>query len=96
MARSLRSLRQVATLRQAIWHVAQLRFAPAFRALGVFEHFWPFSLRDIWATLLSPKWAEIFVSQMAGDETFLPLRFKYLPDDIAQTFDAAHILLTDS
>ena len=57
----------------AIWHVAPLRFAPAFRALGVCEHIWPFSLRDIWATLLSPKWAEIFVAQMAGDETSLPL-----------------------
>ena len=56
----------------AIWHVARLRFAPAFRALGVCEHIWPFSLRDIWATLLSPKWAEIFVAQMAGDETSLP------------------------
>ena len=49
-----------------------LRFAPAFRALGVCEHIWPFSRRDIWATLLSPKWAEIFVAQMAGDETSLP------------------------
>ena len=38
MARSLRSLRQVATLRHAIWHVAPLRFAPAFRALGICEH----------------------------------------------------------
>ena len=46
MARSLRSLRQVATLRHGhmariyiyTWHVAPLRFAPAFRALGVFEH----------------------------------------------------------
>ena len=64
MAQSLRSLRQVATLR--------LRFTPAFRALGVCEHIWPFSLRDIWATLLSSKWAEIFVAQMAGDETSLP------------------------
>ena len=45
-----------------------LRFAPAFRALGVCEHIW----RDIWATLLSPKWAEIFVAQMAGDEMSLP------------------------
>ena len=35
MARSLRSLRQVATLRHG--HMA-LRFAPAFRALGVYEH----------------------------------------------------------
>ena len=56
----------------AIWHVAPLRFAPAFRALGVCERIWPFSLRDIWATVLSPKWAEIFVAQMAGDETSLP------------------------
>ena len=56
----------------AIWHVAPLRFAPAFRALGVCQHIWPFSLRDIWATLLSPKWAEFFVAQMAGDETSLP------------------------
>ena len=48
------------------------RFAPAFRALDVCEHNWPFSLRDVWATLLSPKWAEIFVAQMAGDETSLP------------------------
>ena len=44
----------------AIWHVAPLRFAPSFGALGVCEHIWPFSLRDIWATLLlkflSPKW----------------------------------------
>ena len=56
----------------AIWHVAPLRFAPAFRALGVCEHIWPFSRRDIWATLLSPKWAESFVAQMAGDETSLP------------------------
>ena len=56
----------------AIWHVAPLRFAPAFRTLGVCEHIWPFSLRDICATLLSPKWAEIFVAQMAGDETSLP------------------------
>ena len=69
MARSLRSLRQVATLRHG--HLAR-RFAPAFRALGICEHIWPFSLRDIWATLLSPKWAEIFVAQMAGDETSLP------------------------
>ena len=50
------------------------RFAPAFRALGVCEHIWPFIVRDIWATLLSPKWAEIFVAQMAGDETTLPRR----------------------
>ena len=35
MARSLRSLRQVATLRHG--HMAR-RFAPAFRALGVCEH----------------------------------------------------------
>ena len=35
MARSLRSLRQVATLRQG--QMAR-RFAPAFRALGVCEH----------------------------------------------------------
>ena len=49
-----------------------LHFAPAFRALGLCEHIWPFSLRDIWATLLSPKWAETFVAQMAGDETSLP------------------------
>ena len=55
----------------AIWHVAPFRFAPAFRSLGVCEHIWPFSLRDIWATLLSPKWA-IIVAQMAGDETSLP------------------------
>ena len=58
----------------AAWHVAPLRFAPAFRALGVCEHIWPFSLRVIWATLLSPKWAEIFVAQMVGDETSLPRR----------------------
>ena len=57
----------------AIWDVAPLRFAPAFRALGVCEHIWPFSLRDIWATLLSPKGAEMFVAQMAGHETSLPL-----------------------
>ena len=50
------------------------RFAPAFRALGVCEHFWPFIVRDIWATLLSPKRTEIFVAQMAGDETTLPRR----------------------
>ena len=25
----------------AIWHVAPLRFAPAFRELGVCEHIWP-------------------------------------------------------
>ena len=56
----------------AIWHVAPLPFAPAFRALGVCEHIWPFSLRDIWATLLSKKRAEFFVAQMAGDDTFLP------------------------
>ena len=55
----------------AKWHVAPLRFAPAFKALGVCEHIWPFSLRDIWATLLSPKWAETFIAQMAGDETSL-------------------------
>ena len=48
------------------------RFAPAFRALGVCEHICPFSLRDIWATLLSPKWAEISVAQMVGDKTSLP------------------------
>ena len=59
----------------AIWHVAPFRFAPAFRALGVCEHIWPFSLRDISATLLTPKWAEIFVVQMAGDETSLPQTF---------------------
>ena len=68
MARSLRSLRQVATLRLAIWRVAPLRFAPAFRALGVCEHI----RRDIWATLLSPKWAENFVAQIAGGEMSLP------------------------
>ena len=56
-----------------IWHVTPLRFAPALRALGVCDYIWPFSLRDVWATLLSPKWAEIFVAQMAGDETSLPL-----------------------
>ena len=71
MTRSLRSLRQVATLSHGHWHVTPLRFARAFRALGVCEHIWPFSLQDIWATLLSPKWAEIFVAQMAGDETSL-------------------------
>ena len=38
MARSLRSLRQVATLRHD--HMAPLRFAPAFGALGVCEHSW--------------------------------------------------------
>ena len=43
------------------------------RALGVCKHIWTFSLRDIWAKLLSPKWAEIFVAQMAGDETSLRL-----------------------
>ena len=69
MARLLRSLRQVATLRHG--HMAR-RFAPVFRALGVSEHIWPFSLWDIWATLLSPKWAESFVAQMAGDATSLP------------------------
>ena len=37
MARSLRSLRQVATLRHG--HMAR-RFAPAFRALRVCEHIW--------------------------------------------------------
>ena len=37
MARSLRSLRQVATLRHC--QMAR-RFAPAFRALGVCEHSW--------------------------------------------------------
>ena len=58
----------------AIRHVAPLRFAPAFMALGVCEQIWPFSLRDIWATILSPKWTEIFVTQMAGDETSLPHR----------------------
>ena len=58
-----------------IWHVAPLRVAPAFRELGVCEHFWPFSLRNISATLLSPKWAEIFVAQMAGDKTSLPRSF---------------------
>ena len=52
----------------AIWHVAPLRFAPAFRALGVCEHLG----QDIWATILSPKWAEIFVAQMAGDKMSLP------------------------
>ena len=57
----------------AIWHVAPVRFAPAIRALEVCEHIWPFSLRDIWATILSLKWAEIFVAQMAGgDETSRP------------------------
>ena len=50
----------------AIWHVAPLRFALAFKTLGVCEHICPFGLRDIWATLLSPKWAEILVAQMAG------------------------------
>ena len=55
----------------AKWHVAPLPFAPAFRALGLCEHIWPFSHWDIWATLLSPKWAEIFVAQMAGDEKSL-------------------------
>ena len=42
MARSLRSFRQVATMRHG--HMARrsasLRFAPAFRALGVCEHIW--------------------------------------------------------
>ena len=47
----------------------------ALGALRTCEHIWPFSLRDIWATLLSPKWAEIFVAQMAGDERSLPRRF---------------------
>ena len=59
--------------------IAPLRFAPAFRELGVSEHIWPFSLRDTWATLLSPKWAELFVAQMAGDETSLPRRNDQLP-----------------
>ena len=53
----------------AIGHVAPLRFAPAFRALGVCEHI----QRDFWATLFSPKWVEIFVAQMAGDEMSLPV-----------------------
>ena len=56
-----------------------LRFAPAFRALEVCEHI----LRDIWATLLSPKWAEIFVAQMAGDEMSLPQRQTGLPSLMA-------------
>ena len=73
MARLLRSLRQVATLRHGPWHVAPLRFVPAFRALGVCEQIWPFSLRDICATLLSSKRAENFVAQMAGNVTSLPL-----------------------
>ena len=51
---------------------ASLRFAPAFRALWVCEHIWPFSLQDIWAKLMSAKWTEIFVAEMAGDETSLP------------------------
>ena len=58
----------------AIWHVAPLRFAPAFMALGVCEHIWPFNLREFWATLLSPKWAEIFVVQIVGDKTPAPSR----------------------
>ena len=52
----------------AIWHVAPLRFAPANRALGVCEHICSFSLRDIWATLLSPKWAEIWVGGSRSKE----------------------------
>ena len=70
MARWLRSLRQVATLRHG--HMerrsASLRFAPAFRALGVCEHI----RRDIWATLFSSKWAN-FCPQLAGDEVSLRL-----------------------
>ena len=37
MARSLRSLQHRG---MAMWHIARLRFAPAFRALGVCEHSW--------------------------------------------------------
>ena len=62
----------------AIWHVAPVRFAPTIGALGVCEHIWPFSIRDIWATLLSPKWAETFVAQTPGDETSLPATNAYL------------------
>ena len=78
MARSLRSLRQVATLMHG--HMAR-RFAPAFRALGVCEHYY----WDIWATLLSPKWAETFVAQMAGDEMSLP-RLKRVSDFVGIIF----------
>ena len=61
MARSLRSLRQVATLSHS--HMAR-RSAPAFRAQGVCEHIWPFSLRAFGRhycrrnglKFLSPKW----------------------------------------
>ena len=73
-ARLLRSFLQVATLR----HGPMARRSPSRRscAQGTSD-MWtylaiPFSLRDIWATLLLPKWAEIFVAQMAGDETSLP------------------------
>ena len=55
------------------WHVAPLRFAPAFRALGVCEFIWPFSRRSIWERLLSPKTAEIFVAHMTSYETTLAL-----------------------
>ena len=75
----------------AIWHVAPLRFAPAFRALGVCEHVWPFSLRDIWATLLSPKWSETFVAQMASDETSLP-RQKCSMDTLTSIRQSSFIL----
>ena len=57
----------------ARWHVAPLRFAPAFRALRVCEH----TLPEVWATLLSPKWAEIFVARLAGDEMSLPRELIY-------------------
>ena len=71
-----------------------LRFAPAFRALGVCEHMWPFSLRDIWATILSSKWAEIFVAQMAGDETSLPrcksIHNRDIPHQLFTHFPRSH------
>ena len=78
--RSFCSLRQVATFRHG--HIAG-SFAPAFRAIGVGEHIWSFSRLDIWATLLSPKWAEISVVQIAGNETSL-LRVSMYPREMGK------------
>ena len=85
----------------AIWHVALLRFAPAFRALGVCEHIWPFSLRDIWATPGRPS-MDILVrfSKMLARSCqdlgkilakILPRYWQELQDVMVRSYQESHV-----
>ena len=66
----------------AIWHVAPLRFAPAFRALGVCEHIWSYSLRGHLGNIIVAEMDWNFVAQMPGDETSLPSHRRYYHDSM--------------